>query len=423
MFRIKEMILVEGRYDMARLANLVDAFLLPTNGFSIFKDEEKKELIRSVGAKRGIIILTDSDAAGFQIRHYIEKIAAGLCVKNAYIPDVPGKESRKARFSKEGTLGVEGMEDEVLLEALRRCGALEIEQRESENPITYTDLYEAGLSGTPGCTAAKQMLLHRLCLPQKISKRALLQVLNSLYTKEEFWALVREKPVLFFDFHGTLTKPDNQWTDAALLLCNTYFPSAGITQADIDRGLHGKCLPWFLFEDGDTRAFAGEKAWWQFCEDQFTEMFQTCGFSEGEARMLAGKMRGYILDPAHHRLYEDTKKVLQALKGRGYRCFLISNNFPEIEPLMSELGISAFFDGIVVSGLLGYDKPHPEIFKEALRIAGEPAFAVMIGDNPRDDMEGAKKQGFLTVQVNRPPRGLAADYWCDDLTALLSLFP
>ena len=124
MFRIKEMILVEGRYDMARLANLVDAFLLPTNGFSIFKDEEKKELIRSVGAKRGIIILTDSDAAGFQIRHYIEKIAAGLCVKNAYIPDVPGKESRKARFSKEGTLGVEGMEDEVLLEALRRCGAL-----------------------------------------------------------------------------------------------------------------------------------------------------------------------------------------------------------------------------------------------------------------------------------------------------------
>ena len=120
--RIRELLIVEGKYDAARLSGLVDGLILTTDGFSIYRDAEKRALIRDLGRKRGLILLTDSDAAGFQLRHYIENFAGGAKIKNAYIPAVPGKEPRKRTPSREGTLGVEGLPGEVLLAALRRAG-------------------------------------------------------------------------------------------------------------------------------------------------------------------------------------------------------------------------------------------------------------------------------------------------------------
>lgn len=183
--RIEEVIIVEGKYDAAKLADLVDGLIIMTNGFSVFKSEEKKRLILELGKKRGIIVLTDSDDAGFRIRNYINKIAQGVTVKNAYVPAIAGKERRKAQPSKEGLLGVEGVPAELILKALETAGAHEKAQRAGRE-ITYTDLYEMGLSGTQGSADFRRKWLESIGLPPRLSKKALCEVLNSLYTYEEF---------------------------------------------------------------------------------------------------------------------------------------------------------------------------------------------------------------------------------------------
>lgn len=182
--RIEEVIVVEGKYDAAKLADLVDALILTTGGFSVFTSDETKDLLLELGAKRGILVLTDSDAAGFRIRNYINKIARGLRVLHAYIPAVEGKERRKAQPSKEGLLGVEGMRSEQLLLALQQAGASPRAER-SGRAITYADLYEFGLSGTAGSAQTRRAWLQTLGLPPRLSKKALCEVLNSLYTYEE----------------------------------------------------------------------------------------------------------------------------------------------------------------------------------------------------------------------------------------------
>ena len=182
--RINEVIIVEGKYDAATLAGVVDGLILTTGGFSIFSDTEQKELIRRLGKRHGLLILTDSDAAGFSIRHYIEKIAGGCVVKNAYIPALKGKESRKSAPSREGTLGVEGLPPPLLRECLEKAGVT-VQQAAPKDPITYTDLYQWGLSGGAGSAVRRRALLVGLGLPPRLSKRALCQVLSSLYTKPE----------------------------------------------------------------------------------------------------------------------------------------------------------------------------------------------------------------------------------------------
>ena len=176
--RVEEVIVVEGKYDAAKLADLVDGLILTTNGFSVFKNAETKRLLVELGKKRGIIVLTDSDDAGFRIRNYVNKLAQGICVKNAYVPAIAGKERRKAQPSKEGVLGVEGVPSEAILRALQTAGA--------GRAITYTDLYELGLSGTEGSAGVRRAWLQSLGLPPRLSKKALCEVLNSLYTYEEF---------------------------------------------------------------------------------------------------------------------------------------------------------------------------------------------------------------------------------------------
>ena len=192
MVKIKEAILVEGRYDKNTLSQIVDAPILETAGFGIFKDKKQMALLRQVAEKRGLIVFTDSDGAGFVIRNHIKSAIPGKYLKHAYIPDILGKEKRKAAPGKEGKLGVEGMKPEIILEALRRAGAtIEGETSASSHQITKQDLMELGLSGGPDASAKRLALLKKLNLPEHMSPNAMLQALNLLLTREELETLIR----------------------------------------------------------------------------------------------------------------------------------------------------------------------------------------------------------------------------------------
>ena len=186
MFRIREAIVVEGRYDKNTLSQLVDTVILETSGFGIFKDRETLALLRRIGAKRGLILLTDSDGAGFVIRNYLKGTLPPEQVKHAYIPDRFGKEKRKRRPGKEGKLGVEGMSPTVLETALRRAGAtiLGEETAPSAPLLTKADLFACGLSGGAGSREKRQALLRKLGLPAHLSPNAMLPVLSALYDRQ-----------------------------------------------------------------------------------------------------------------------------------------------------------------------------------------------------------------------------------------------
>lgn len=193
MLKIREAIIVEGRYDKNTLRQIVDAPVLETSGFGIFNDRERLALLRRLAETRGLIVLTDSDGAGFMIRNFLRGAIDPACIKHAYIPDVAGKERRKRTPSREGKLGVEGMRPEVLLEALRRAGAtIEGEASNAEaSAITKADLYEAGLSGGAGSAQARRRLLRFLNLPERLSANAMLEVLGALMDRNTFLDLAR----------------------------------------------------------------------------------------------------------------------------------------------------------------------------------------------------------------------------------------
>ena len=197
MLKIKEAIVVEGRYDKNTLSQVVDTLILETGGFRIFKDPEQMALLRKAGERRGLIVLTDSDGAGFVIRNRIRGSIPQQYVKHAYIPDVYGKERRKRQRGKEGKLGVEGMPPQVLEEVLRRAGAtfLEEDGRPGQRgiPLTKADLMAAGLTGRPDSGERRLALLRRLNLPEHISANALLRVLNGCYSREEAEKLLTEE--------------------------------------------------------------------------------------------------------------------------------------------------------------------------------------------------------------------------------------
>ncbi|MGN0967933.1 MAG: toprim domain-containing protein [Oscillospiraceae bacterium] len=192
---IKEAIVVEGRYDKNTLSQVVDAVILETGGFGVFKDSEKLALFRRMAQKRGLIVLTDSDGAGFVIRNYLKGAIDPALVKHAYIPDRPGKERRKRAPGKEGKLGVEGMRPEVLLDALRRAGATFLEGDEATHtpaPLTKADLFALGLTGRPDSGARRAALLRKLDLPEHLTVNALLDVLSALYSKDELETVLQE---------------------------------------------------------------------------------------------------------------------------------------------------------------------------------------------------------------------------------------
>ncbi len=193
MIKIREAILVEGRYDKNTLSQIVDAPILESSGFGIFKDKKQMELLRKVAQTRGLIVFTDSDGAGFVIRNHVKSAIAPQYLKHAYIPDIYGKERRKAAPGKEGKLGVEGMKKDVILEALRRCGAtVEGEDAPASAAITKQDMMALGLSGGLSSSARRLALMKKLELPEHLSANGLLQALNLLVTKEELARLLAD---------------------------------------------------------------------------------------------------------------------------------------------------------------------------------------------------------------------------------------
>lgn len=189
MIHLRQAVVVEGKYDKIRLAPLVDAPILVTGGFRIFKDREQLALLRRLAAENGIVILTDSDTAGFRIRNYIKSAVPKGKIYHAYIPEILGKEPRKDHPSKEGTLGVEGMSQQILEAALEKSGVL-FAEGPKKDPITRMDLYEAGLSGGPDSGQKRLALLQALKLPRYLSASALLEAVNALMDREAFWALL-----------------------------------------------------------------------------------------------------------------------------------------------------------------------------------------------------------------------------------------
>ena len=187
MRKIREVIVVEGRYDKNALSQVVDATVITLGGFQVFNDKEKLAFLRKLAEKQGLILLTDSDGAGFVIRNYLKGALPKELIKQAYIPDVYGKERRKRKGGKEGKLGVEGMTPEVILEALRRAGATFLDEEGActvRAPITKADLFELGLSGGAGSAERRQKLLKALELPSHLTANGLLEALNLLHDRE-----------------------------------------------------------------------------------------------------------------------------------------------------------------------------------------------------------------------------------------------
>ena len=184
--KIQEVILVEGKYDVDTVKQVFDATVLSLDGFQIFKNPEKRELIRQLAEKRGIIILTDSDRAGFQIRHYLKGIVPADQVKQVYIPRILGKEKRKKTFGKEGILGVEGMSPETLRDAFEKAGITIAKSGDSKEAITKADLMTLGLTGRSDSVSKRRNLLKRMGFPETMSCKAMLESLNVLYTREKF---------------------------------------------------------------------------------------------------------------------------------------------------------------------------------------------------------------------------------------------
>lgn len=193
MIKLKEAVIVEGRYDKIKLKNLIDAPIIETNGFRIFNDKERRDMIRQIADRRGILIMTDSDGAGLVIRNFLNGAVDKAKIKHCYIPQLEGKEKRKEQKSKEGFLGVEGVPDDVIIEAIRKSGATVIgEEAAQTNEITKADLFKLGLTGSENSAQKRKKLLKKLNMPDYLSTNAMLTALNCLYSLEELKSVLNE---------------------------------------------------------------------------------------------------------------------------------------------------------------------------------------------------------------------------------------
>ena len=192
MIKIRQAVIVEGKYDKIKLSGIIDAPIIQTDGFGIFKDKELQLLIRKLAEKRGILVLTDSDSAGFKIRSFIGSTVDQKNIKHAYIPDIFGKESRKTEPSKEGKIGVEGVSEDIIIKALENAGVLCESTHEPERPITKLDLYELGFTGREDSSSKRADLLRYYSFPSRLSANSLVKVLNCVTTYDRFIEDVKE---------------------------------------------------------------------------------------------------------------------------------------------------------------------------------------------------------------------------------------
>lgn len=423
--KVGEIVVVEGKYDAVKIDSIIDGLIIPVNGFSIFKDEEKKLLLKKLGEKNGIILITDSDTAGFKIRNYICNICRNAKITNVYIPQILGKEARKSAPSKEGFLGVEGVKKDIILKCLSDAGVNCTHQNEKDKELlTYLDLYQLGLSGTDNAQKNRDKVCKKLNIPNKLSKKSFLEVLNRMTSKDTLQQILQEKPTLFWDFHGTLTEHLHQWTDCTYKLISENFPEINITMEKVCQELDHQCLPWYTYADRDTRHLLEiEGGWWKSCNEELIKMFIRCGLTNQQAQTVYPKVREYLIATENNPLYKDTIMVLKTLKERGYKHYLISNNYPELDEVMDNLGLSEYFEDQIISGKIGYDKPRKEIFEYALEKAGNPKEKFMIGDNLNDDIKGAKAAGFKTIWFDlRGGRSdEAADYICSEIGQVIDI--
>lgn len=192
MIKINQAVIVEGKYDKIKLSRFIDAPIITTDGFGIFKDKERQQLLRALAKSRGLVVLTDSDSAGFIIRSFIGNAVDKKYIINAYIPDVYGKEKRKTEPSKEGMLGVEGMTEQVITKALTDAGVFCEQSSVKQREITKLDLFESGFSGRADSSAKRAELLEYFSLPKNLSANGLVEVLNCITTKEGFMKAAEE---------------------------------------------------------------------------------------------------------------------------------------------------------------------------------------------------------------------------------------
>lgn len=196
MVKLKQAVIVEGKYDKIKLSSIIDSLIITTDGFGVFKNNEKSALIKELAEKQGVIILTDSDSAGFKIRNYIKNITQKGKIINVYIPDIFGKEKRKAAASKEGKLGVEGIPNKIIIAAFEKAGVIAQDTNNNtqtnKNTISRIMLYEDGFMGKDGSSERRKKLLKVLSLPEMLSTNGLLEVLNTMFSLEEYKSAVNK---------------------------------------------------------------------------------------------------------------------------------------------------------------------------------------------------------------------------------------
>lgn len=192
MLKLKEVVIVEGKYDKIKLSQILDALIIDVGGFNIFKNKEKVQMIKKLADKNGVLVLTDSDHAGFMIRNYLNGIIPQDKIKHAYIPDIIGKEKRKKTYSKERKLGVEGVDDKIILDAINKVSLKKEEKTNNIKEITKMDFYEDGLSGRDNSSDKRKKLLKKLNLPENLSQNALIKVLNKTISYDEYKRVVEE---------------------------------------------------------------------------------------------------------------------------------------------------------------------------------------------------------------------------------------